>query len=429
MSTEIISRDNDAITVQVKINLSGSMLDAEEMVQGAVNSLGRIATAEKLVSFDTDGSPLIMGSEKYTARSKDNKKYQTPYGEVNVERYVYQTSKGGKIYCPLESAARIIETATPKFSKIVSNKYARMSASEAAEDMEENHGRKIAQSFVQNISDAVGSIAIAKEEKWSYEIPDIKAAIKTIAISLDGANILMRKDGYREAMVGAISLYDRKGDRQHSIYIASDPEYGKATFIKKLEGEIARIKLRYPKAQYIGIADGAKDNWTFLEKHTDNQILDFYHASEYLTDAASGIYNKKSQVEEKEIWLEQACHNLKHKLGAASRILNELISALTLKIPKHHKAKIKAAVTYFTNNKHRMQYHKHLKENLPLGSGVTEAACKSVVKERLCGSGMRWKKRGARIVLSLRPLVKTKDRWGQFWSKISKFGVPHLDAI
>ena len=48
----------------------------------------------------------------------------------------------------------------------------------------------IAQSFVQNISDAVGSIAIAKEEKWSYEIPDIAAAIKTISISLDGANIL-----------------------------------------------------------------------------------------------------------------------------------------------------------------------------------------------------------------------------------------------
>jgi hypothetical protein len=429
MSTEIISRDKDVITIQVKINLAGSMLDAEETVQDAVNSLGKSATAEKLQSFDTDGSPIVLGAEKYTARSKDNKKYQTPYGEVNIERYVYQSSKGGKIYCPLESAARIIETATPKFSKIISNKYARMSAGESVEDMEENHGRKIAQSFVQNISDAVGSIAIAKEEKWSYEIPDIKAAIKTISISLDGANILMRKEGYRIAMVGAISLYDRRGDRQHSIYIASDPEYGKATFTKKLEDEIARIKLIYPKALYVGIADGAKDNWTFLKKHTDNQILDFYHASEYLADAASGIYNKKSQAEEKEIWLEQACHSLKHKLGSASRLLSELISALALKIPKHHKEKIQAAVTYFTNNKHMMQYHKHVKENLPIGSGVTEAACKSIIKERLCGSGMQWKKRGARIVLSLRPLVKTKKRWGQFWDKISQFGVPHLNAV
>ena len=93
MSTEIISRDKDVITIQVKINLAGSMLDAEETVQNAVNSLGKSATAEKLQSFDTDGSPIVLGAEKYTARSKDNKKYQTPYGEVNIERYVYQSSK------------------------------------------------------------------------------------------------------------------------------------------------------------------------------------------------------------------------------------------------------------------------------------------------------------------------------------------------
>ena len=76
-----------------------------------------------------------------------------------------------------------------------------------------------------------------------------------------------------------------------------------------------------------------------------------------------------------------------------------------------------------------MQYHKHVKENLPIGSGIIEAACKSIIKERLCGSGMQWKNRGARVVLSLRPLVKTKDRWGQFWNKISQFGVPHLKGI
>jgi hypothetical protein len=49
-----------------------------------------------------------------TARDKDNKTYQTPYGSVQLERYVYQTSKGGKIYCPLEHNARIIRGATPK---------------------------------------------------------------------------------------------------------------------------------------------------------------------------------------------------------------------------------------------------------------------------------------------------------------------------
>jgi hypothetical protein len=42
--------------------------------------------------------------------------------------------------------------------------------------------------------------------------------------------------------------------------------------------------------------------------------------------------------------------------------------------------------------------------NEPIGSGVTEAACKVIVKQRLCGSGMKWTEDGASVVLSLRAL-------------------------
>ena len=68
--------------------------------------LDRVA-AGALKRFDTDGSPIVMGEIKWTKRSASAKKYQTPYGEVEIERNVYQTSKGGRIYCPLEAAARI----------------------------------------------------------------------------------------------------------------------------------------------------------------------------------------------------------------------------------------------------------------------------------------------------------------------------------
>jgi len=53
---------------------------------------------------------------------------------------------------------------------------------------------------------------------------------------------------------------------------------------------------------------------------------------------------------------------------------------------------------------------------------VTEAACKTLVKQRLCCSGMRWKNRGAGIVLTLRALVQTNARWMQFWNKINQYG-------
>ena len=69
-----------------------------------------------------------------------------------------------------------------------------------------------------------------------------------------------------------------------------------------------------------------------------------------------------------------------------------------------------------------MDYAMHTEKNLPIGSGVTEAACKTLVKQRLCGSGMRWKDQGAKVILSLRALVQSKGRWQQFWSKIDQYG-------
>jgi hypothetical protein len=47
-----------------------------------------------------------------------------------------------------------------------------------------------------------------------------------------------------------------------------------------------------------------------------------------------------------------------------------------------------------------------------------------IVKQRLCGSGMKWTEDGAAVVLSLRALSYTPERWGQFWSKVDRWGFP-----
>ena len=85
-------------------------------------------------------------------------------------------------------------------------------------------------------------------------------------------------------------------------------------------------------------------------------------------------------------------------------------------------AALDRAISYIGNHLPRMDYHLHGLLGLPIGSGVTEAACKSVVKERLCGSGMKWGSQGAADVLELRAMVKSKGRWEEFWSKAARFG-------
>ncbi len=37
---------------------------------------------------------------------------------------------------------------------------------------------------------------------------------------------------------------------------------------------------------------------------------------------------------------------------------------------------------------------------------------------------MKWRERGAAVVLTLRSLSHTTDRWEQFWKKIDRFGFP-----
>lgn len=89
-----------------------------------------------------------------------------------------------------------------------------------------------------------------------------------------------------------------------------------------------------------------------------------------------------------------------------------------------NKDKLKRSITYFENQKARMKYARNVANNLPIGSGITEAACKVIIKQRLCRSGMKWKDGGAAAVLSLRTLSFTPGRWEQFWNKIDSQGLP-----
>jgi len=86
--------------------------------------------------------------------------------------------------------------------------------------------------------------------------------------------------------------------------------------------------------------------------------------------------------------------------------------------------KLQASITYFRNHLAQMEYAQFRQKNYPIGSGVTEAACKTLIKQRLCCSGMRWKEKGASIILSLRALILTSTRWEQFWDKLNQYSFP-----
>ena len=122
--------------------------------------------------------------------------------------------------------------------------------------------------------------------------------------------------------------------------------------------------------------------------------------------------------------MKQKLHDLKHNEGEALRLKQEFDQASPGNNKTSSLEKLTKARTYFKNHCHQMIYSEALKKNLPIGSGVTEAACKSLIKERMCKSGIRWKEQGASMMLSLRALVCSTGHWDSFWSKMNRYGFP-----
>jgi hypothetical protein len=423
MAAELVSKTNKKIEIKLTIEFGGSMLDSEDVILSELNEAGKIASEELLGEFDTDGSNLKVGNVNFYSKGKKEKDYKTPYGSIRVPRYVYQTSAGGAIYCPLEQAARIVRSATPRLAKIVSHKHSRMNTREVKSDLKQNHNLPLTNEYIKETTEYVGSIAQLKEEEWHYTAPVQDEVINTVSLGLDGTCMYYiddNKKGWREAMAGTIALYNRVGERIHTTYFAATPEYGKEEFHNRMSREIENIKRTYPIATYVGLADGAADNWSYLEKYTSVQITDFWHAKEYLKGAGTVMFKDKLELN---TWMDDRCHELKHTKGSSLILLNEMIRYTEQNDLSEEKLeKINKAITYFRNQSPRMQYSEYCKEGYPIGSGVTEAACKTVIKQRFCKSGMKWKKKGAAAILSLRCL-DLSDRWEQFWKKINQYGV------
>jgi len=244
--------------------------------------------------------------------------------------------------------------------------------------------------------------------------------------------MLLQEDGWRLAMTGTIAFYDAQGERLHTIYTGATPEYGKEKFHAKFRREVERVKEAYPHVPYIGLGDGAADNWSYLKPMTDHQTLDFYHASEYVGKAAVVMFPGKGAQKraEREAWLADQLHQLKHKQGAAGRllsVLDEFVSTTVLKNAQDADTML-STITYMENQKERMKYAYSVQRNWPIGSGVTEAACKTLIKQRMCKSGSRWKDDGALAVLSIRGLRLTPGRWQKFWQNVDRYGCPALPA-
>ena len=196
------------------------------------------------------------------------------------------------------------------------------------------------------------------------------------------------------------------------------PEAHFPTFKKQFEKELEHVENALDeKVTKILLNDGHRTIWNYVdhqERFADyEKLVDFYHTSEHLSHAAEALFGKKSK--DADAWYEKWYDKLLEEDEAANGILRSIdYYAQQLKIPKGRLTDLEKEQIFFQRNQHRMNYADFIRRGLPIGSGPVEAACKSVVKTRLCRSGMRWSREGGQKILNLRVYVKA-DRWDSFW--------------
>jgi hypothetical protein len=233
-------------------------------------------------------------------------------------------------------------------------------------------------------------------------------------VGLDGTCSPIKGEGFKEVMCGNLSYYNQNGDRFHTTYVGHSPESGKESFYNLLSAEVSEAKKKCKNAKFIGIADGASSNWTYLSGQVSTEIIDFFHVAEYVSSVAKEMYSRKDYRKE---WLEESLHGLKHTDGYAQKIL------LQLKTWKEYVPKpsiqtvLVKTITYFENHINQMDYPTYLKNGFPIGSGVTESACKTLVKQRFNLSGSQWSRQQMDNLLTIRALILS-GRWEQFWGKL-----------
>jgi hypothetical protein len=166
--------------------------------------------------------------------------------------------------------------------------------------------------------------------------------------------------------------------------------------------------------RWIALSDGGAglEGWLRVNfGRLDAVILDFYHAAEYLGDLARALHPGDEAA--RASWLGAWCGRLKHEGGAA---VLEGLRALGVRGPAAREAHAEV-VRYFGNQAHRMDYPSYVAKGWSIGSGPVEAACKTVIGQRMKGSGMRWGADGADAVCHLRALFKSGDQqWDAYWS-------------
>jgi hypothetical protein len=405
--------------------------------------------AEELARFDVDVPAVEVDGVPHRRVLRCSQTYMTAAGPRSIERTLYSTRQDGeRAVCPMELRAGVVEGYfTPLAAQNGAWAVAHLTPGESEELLARMGGMCPSKASLDRLPKALSARWEADRLDFEKRLRDQETVPReavTVAVSLDGVLVPMKDGrsqekraatrargkvakgpaGYNEASCATLTYYDGAGVLLQTLRIARMPESGKPTLKASLTLELAMALARRPDLRVVGIADGAKDNWAYIGTLPDGrkgyQIVDFFHAAEHLAEAMVIVHGEGTVRFTGEF--DKYRHILRHETVGVEKVIRHLRYLVGLH-PRSRK--LLNVLKYFRHHRHRMRYASFARQHLPIGSGIVEAACKTLVSQRLKRSGMRWRHAGGQAILTLRALEQS-NRFDRAWRMLAATYVHHV---
>jgi len=452
----------DAVVVFFEKQISPLTLMAFEIaLLGLVREIGRKLLELVLNACEPNQSAQLpknisFGCGGYRRRNQKtaNRHVASRFGDIVLHRYGYRNWQAGdgSIF-PLEMLLGLNHSATPALVDWIGRHIATAGSNQAAviEMLRTDCGVTMG---VKRLRQCVEQLGESMEEfRQDHQVNVLLEALQqaasssgsrkpVLAVGRDGITLReYARSAYQVATAATVSIYDRRGKRLITVYLAYPPELGQATMDQMLTSLLTELLECYhgPLPRLAYVTDSGSNETGYFENvlrrmvHPRTgtllewiRVADYYHASERIWAMANILFGKGTK--RANAWARRMLKALKKPSGA-SRVLHsagtyfQRKQRTSRKISKKKQNEYWTAYRYLQSRTKIMRYSDYKLLHIPLGSGVTEAACKTVFTQRLKNSGMRWSHDGAKTILTLRTILLSKS-WASTYTASLKSMYP-----
>lgn len=414
----------------------------EKQVAAVLREVGRVLLEKEYNGIEParrEDCPLRLrlAGEDYRRRPKSRNVIGTWFGEITLWRYLYEAIEPGEhALFPLEQQLGIeAGLATPALAERVGLWSAEHEQEQVQTLLRTEHGVTWSVKSLRKVTAALrhGLASFRQEAQRARLLELLEKAEQSrgkhrpvLAAGRDGIHVPIRDQGYHEGATATVSVLDRRGKRLGTVYLGQMPESGQGTLSAQLTALLTQVLLawhalgraaprlayltdggHHPKDYYQRVLRRLPDPWHPGRRLAWEWILDFWHACGYVHKLAEALFGDGAKAWG---WFRKWRRWLRDRHQGYAQVLRSAMWHYNNGRPRGKARASQFWDSYRYLRKHGvwMHYATYRRRGLPIGSGVTEAACKTVFAERLKRSGMTWSHEGGQVILDLRVLVLSR---------------------